>query len=148
MIDAWWARTRADGVSRATVSDVPATTPRSIGSCPRSWHSGTLLSSHNGTSEQRLGAGVGRHHPPSWAPRVPSEPARRPRDSLIPVRRPVPAQPILVVRLGGLTPAEAPFFLALLGQHRLVVWIGSHDPMIAHRKLVAPPSSTSGCALT
>jgi hypothetical protein len=72
----------------------------------------------------------------------------QPRDSLVPVRRPVPAQPLLVVRLGRLTPAEAPFFLALLGQHRPVVWIGSHVPMIAHKKLVAPPSSTSGCALT
>ena len=81
-------------------------------------------------------------------PQMPSEPASPPRDSLVPVRRPVPAQPLLVVRLGCLAPAEAPFFLALLGQYRLVLWIGSHVPMIAHKKLVAPPSSTSGCALT
>src|SRR5579859_1905953 len=148
MIDAWSARTRADGVSRATVSDVPATTPRSIGSCPRSWHSGTLLSSHNGTSEQRLGAGVGRHHH-SLMGAANAQRSRVPAtQSLVPVRRPVPAQPLLVVRLGCLTPAEAAFFLALLGQHRLVVRVRLHDPMIAHRKLVAPPSSTSGCALT
>src|SRR5271156_4215929 len=118
MIDASSARIRADGVSRATVSagtradprSVPATTPRSIDVVPRSWHSGTSLSSHYGTS-----------------------PRDKPRSSLVPVRRPVPAQALLVVRFGRLAPADAGFVLAPLRQHRLVVRVRLHDPIIARR---------------
>src|SRR5580704_6112899 len=129
MIDASSARIRADGVSRATVSagtradprSVPATTPRSIDVVPRSWHSGTSVSSHYGTSLA-----------PHWSP----------------VRRPVPAQALLVVRFGRLAPADAGFVLALLRHHRLLVRVRLHDPIIAHKKLGAPPSRTSGCALT
>src|SRR5580700_495442 len=128
MIDASSARICADGVSRATVSagdprSVPATTPRSIDVVPRSWHSGTSLSSHIGTSLEHA-------------------------SSLVPVRRPVAAQALLVIWFGRLAPAGAGFVLALRRQHRLVVWVGSHKPIIAQPKLVAPPSRTSGCALT
>src|ERR1700761_6600417 len=61
MTDAWSARTRADGISRATVSSgacrdvlsVSPTTPHSgfqpRNFVPRSWHSGTPLSSQIAT---------------------------------------------------------------------------------------------------
>src|SRR6202050_5131444 len=104
MIEAGSARSRAAGVSRATVSagtrtdsrSVPATTPRSVAFVPRSWHSGGSLSSHNGTSSGHAG-------------------------SLVPVRRAVPAQALLVVRFGRLAPADAGFFLPLLPHRRLGV---------------------------
>src|SRR5260370_15674774 len=140
MIDAWSARICADGVSRATVSagdprSVPATTPRSIGSVPRSWHNGTSLSSHNGTSpavrrcqhdsgavgrragghDVRVGrgitAGTGREFRLGLGCRGlgPSPP----RDSLAPVRRPVPAQALLLLSLRPLPPTDPGFVLAL-----------------------------------
>jgi hypothetical protein len=49
------------------------------------------------------------------------------------VRRAFPAQALVIVRLGSLgclAPADAGFFLALRRQCRLVVWLGSHNPII------------------
>ena len=51
-------------------------------------------------------------------------------DSLVPVRRAVPAQALVIVRLGNLAPADAGFFLAPLRQHRLVIGVRSHNPII------------------
>ena len=46
------------------------------------------------------------------------------------MRRAFEAQALVIVRLGSLTPADAGFFVALRRQHRLVVWVSSHNPII------------------
>ena len=62
------------------------------------------------------------------------------RDSLVPVRRAFPAQALVIVRLGSLAPADAGLFLALLRQHRLVIWVRSHNPIIS----AAPAPAATG----
>ncbi len=62
------------------------------------------------------------------------------RDSLVPVRRAVAAEALVIVRFGGLAPADAGFFLALLRQHRPVIWVRSHNPIIA----AAPAPAVAG----
>ncbi|MGO8889844.1 MAG: hypothetical protein ACLQB1_09055 [Streptosporangiaceae bacterium] len=52
------------------------------------------------------------------------------RDSLVPVRRAFPAQALVIVLLGSLTPADAGSFLALRRQRRLVVGVRSDNPVI------------------
>src|SRR5437763_16920334 len=48
--------------------------------------------------------------------------------SLVPVRRAVPAQAFLIVRLGVLTPADAGFLVAVLRERRLVFRVRWHTP--------------------
>ena len=38
---------------------------------------------------------------------------------------------LVVIGLGRLAPADGGLVLGLLRQHRLVVWIGSHNPIIS-----------------
>jgi hypothetical protein len=46
------------------------------------------------------------------------------------VRRAVLAQPLVIVRLGILTPADTGFVLGLGRQHRPVLWVSCHTPII------------------
>ena len=84
-------------------------------------------------------------HEPQRRPQRPTQ--RQPASRLVPairpaaatgygthwsqVRRAFPAQALVIVRLGSLTPADAGFFLALRRQRRLVVGVRSHNPIIA-----------------
>jgi hypothetical protein len=48
--------------------------------------------------------------------------------SLVPVRRAVPAQALLIVRLGILTPADAGFLVTVRRERRLVFRVRWHTP--------------------